>query len=385
MSGSWWGMLLGSDLQVEGRSHFIQRFREKESLRKTMKILDAHGYQLQFLEEYAEENPGCLLSPLTARHERFPAGAIQEILGFNPQSFRSQWDGVQSYEMRGDLVASLSEASLWGYPFFVLTQDQVLLQDCSWEMKVFRKVIDRPEVTRRIQGRAIILPLHRCRNYYHWVLEVLPRVQLLMEEELWGRIPVIVPPLQNFQMESLVALGLNPDLMIPFEPDRDHFEIEEAIYPSRVGAIRKVSPTSVEWLRKKLDPCVLNGNRKIYYSRSTSKTRRVLNEVEFIPELIRRGFEIFTGDKHSFLEQVALFAEAKVVVGAHGAGLANIAFCRPKTPVLELMARDYVNPCFGELCDSGRNPYSVLVGKPKYDGNYRVNSKLLLDWVDRIG
>jgi hypothetical protein len=350
-----------------------------------MKLLDLHGYRLRYLEEYAEENPECLLSPLTARHARFPAAAVQEVLGCDSKEFHGEWDGVPSYEMRGEVVGSIAGASLWGYPFFVLTQDQVLLNDSSWELKIFRKAVDRPAVTKRIQGRAVILPLHRCRNYYHWVVEVLPRVQLLMEERLWDRIPVIVPPLQSFQRESLIALGLNPDLMIPFDPDHDHFEMEEAIYPSRVGAIRKVSRTSVEWLRKRLSPCVLKGERKIYYSRGSAKTRRVLNEGEYLPALKERGFEVFTGDGMSFMDQVALFAEAKVVVGAHGAGLANVVFCRARTPVLELMGSDYVNPCFGELCDSGENPYSALVGKPKYDGHYRVDATALLGWVDRVG
>ncbi|WP_272506981.1 glycosyltransferase 61 family protein [Salinibacter sp.] len=33
----------------------------------------------------------------------------------------------------------------------------------------------------------------------------------------------------------------------------------------------------------------------------------------------------------SFPDQVELFAESEIVVGAHGAGLANLLFCRDAT------------------------------------------------------
>ncbi len=374
----WIQQWAGRGLHVEGNRGFFQKFQEQESWRKTLKIVAKQGFRLQYLNEYVDTHRDCLLSPLLARHERFPACAIQKVIGIDERYFRQQWKGIEGYEIRADFGASLKNVSLWGFPFFVLTEDQVLLRDCSWDLKCFRKAAERPPVTKKISGRAIILPLHRSKNYYHWVIEVLPRIQLLMEEGLWNRVPVIVPPLHDNQLESLMALGLNPELLIPFDPECDHFKIEEGIYPSRLGAIRKASRSSVDWLRAKLVPSDLERKRKIYYSRSGAKTRRVLNESEFLPELVKRGFEIFTGEGVSFNEQIRFFAEAKLVVGAHGAGLSNLVFCAPRTPVIELMGRDYVNPCFGELCDSGRNPYSVIVGAPKYKGHYVVNSTLLL-------
>jgi len=37
-----------------------------------------------------------------------------------------------------------------------------------------------------------------------------------------------------------------------------------------------------------------------------------------------------------FADQVRLFNEADYIVGLHGAAFANMAFCKPKTKVLEL-------------------------------------------------
>jgi len=40
--------------------------------------------------------------------------------------------------------------------------------------------------------------------------------------------------------------------------------------------------------------------------------------------------------KISFKEQIELFSNANCIVGLHGSGFANIAFCKPGTKVIEL-------------------------------------------------
>ena len=45
-------------------------------------------------------------------------------------------------------------------------------------------------------------------------------------------------------------------------------------------------------------------------------------------------------EKKSFLEQVSIFYNAKVVVGAHGAGLANICFSKSKSRIIEIRSSE---------------------------------------------
>ena len=47
-------------------------------------------------------------------------------------------------------------------------------------------------------------------------------------------------------------------------------------------------------------------------------------------------FKLFDGSTASMTETIEAFASAALVVGVHGAGLANIIFCHPGTNVLEL-------------------------------------------------
>jgi capsular polysaccharide biosynthesis protein len=48
-------------------------------------------------------------------------------------------------------------------------------------------------------------------------------------------------------------------------------------------------------------------------------------------------------------EQITLMRNARVVIGPHGAGLANVAFCSPGTVLYELLPDHYINPCVNQL------------------------------------
>ncbi len=77
---------------------------------------------------------------------------------------------------------------------------------------------------------------------------------------------------------------------------------------------------------------------KIYIDRSDSKNifRTIINEEELKKFLASKSFKIVQLSKMSFLSQVKLFYNASCVVGLHGAGFANLVFCRPKTKVIEI-------------------------------------------------
>lgn len=49
-------------------------------------------------------------------------------------------------------------------------------------------------------------------------------------------------------------------------------------------------------------------------------------------------------------EQLLMFATADIVVGSHGAGLANIVVARPGTPVVFFPLYPHVDRTFGHLC-----------------------------------
>jgi hypothetical protein len=56
--------------------------------------------------------------------------------------------------------------------------------------------------------------------------------------------------------------------------------------------------------------------------------------------LAQRGFTSFVAHGGNVPEQVARFSEARVVLAAHGAGLANLMFCEPGGALLEVLPTD---------------------------------------------
>jgi capsular polysaccharide biosynthesis protein len=62
----------------------------------------------------------------------------------------------------------------------------------------------------------------------------------------------------------------------------------------------------------------------------------VANEAALVDFLAEAGFVNVFLEELDVGEQIRLFRGAEIIVGAHGAGLTNILFCRPGTKLLEL-------------------------------------------------
>ena len=73
------------------------------------------------------------------------------------------------------------------------------------------------------------------------------------------------------------------------------------------------------------------------------------NEDALMAELERRGFKIVVPGLLKFAEQARLFRGAKLVIGAHGAGMTNIVFCEPGAAVYEILPAHYPNARFCNL------------------------------------
>ena len=79
-------------------------------------------------------------------------------------------------------------------------------------------------------------------------------------------------------------------------------------------------------------------------SRGFGNEEALVKELEEVAAEKKLKMVVFRGDL-SFDTTVDLFADASVVVGAHGGGLANIVFCRKGTVVVEV---GLAEPEFGE-------------------------------------
>ena len=95
---------------------------------------------------------------------------------------------------------------------------------------------------------------------------------------------------------------------------------------------------------------------------------RMISNFDAVPALLsQEGFETVSLEGMSPREQILLFQSAEFVIGAHGAGLANLLFCEPGTKVIEFMPSVEMRPFFWIISDSLDLHHAVLFC-PMIDG-----------------
>ncbi|MFT3858122.1 MAG: glycosyltransferase 61 family protein [Aquabacterium sp.] len=193
-------------------------------------------------------------------------------------------------------------------------------------------------------------------NYAHWLTEVLPRVALLSRLEKGQHLPFLVDDGLHPNMHRSLLAVVNPGQRIFFAPRDRQVKVRRSLVVGAAGYIpyhhrgdRRSDHThgmfSSEALqilarrvRQRFGSDVLPRPRKIYVKRNSD--RRMMRGAELLEAALHRlGFVTIEPEKLSFDEQVRTFQSAEVVVGATGAALANILFCRAGTRAIVLMAR----------------------------------------------
>jgi len=178
-------------------------------------------------------------------------------------------------------------------------------------------------------------------NYYHWVHDILLKAFAVMEQ-LPAHTTFLVPPnLRLYQVESLRVVGVESERMASYD-GQGVLELQEHYFSPPTTWSGYDLPAANAWLRRKvfaaygLEPA--RQGKRIYISRQKASMRYVKNEIQVIECLAPYGFEAYILEELSFREQVTLFSQAEVIVGAHGAGMTNILFAPPGGAVIELSA-----------------------------------------------
>jgi capsular polysaccharide biosynthesis protein len=199
----------------------------------------------------------------------------------------------------------------------------------------------------QIEGLVAVLSGLSGNVYFHWMVDILPRLELLRQSGIkfdqidWFLVNSYQAP---FQRETLTRLGI-PEFKILESDQFPHIQAQQLVVPSFAGHKGWLQPWAIDTLRRWFLPKSQNSGvnypERIYVSRGDARYRRILNEKEVIETLLPWGFVTVQLETLSFTEQVALFTQAKVIMGAHGSGLTNILFCQPGTQVIEFMSPHY--------------------------------------------
>lgn len=220
----------------------------------------------------------------------------------------------------------------------------------------FRTGAARAETVRSEAWAAPLIP--RYRNYYHWMIETVPKLRYLKafitdhETSVTLLIRSDAPPFVTETLELLnwprshikhadSSISRVPKLLIPSYPKRyanDFAWIKDKILDQiRDGQSDYHTTTS------------RTGNN-VYVSRETAIERRVVNEDEVVNVLSEFGFSRYRLEERTVAENARLFANADVIVGPHGAGLTDILFSEGAT-LIELFGEKVKQP-YQKLADA---------------------------------
>lgn len=269
--------------------------------------------------------------------------------------------GLTSFASPRTFVVELSGACLFGKGVAVTAADGRVLDEVTVHLNgsiedhsiMRRFVLPAP---RRVGGTTAVLSAPGGNTYYHWLFDVLPRVELLrLAGYDLARVDrfAVNSTRHAFQRETLARAGIAADRVL--ESDRQvHVRCERMLLPSFPGASGFPPRWACDFLvRTLLPPPPSNADQsaraaggaagvadatpeRIYVSRQRSAKRRVANHDAVEALLRRHGFATVHLEDHDVASQARLFRGARAVVGVHGSGFSNVVFCRPGTTLVEL-------------------------------------------------
>jgi capsular polysaccharide biosynthesis protein len=193
---------------------------------------------------------------------------------------------------------------------------------------------------------AVLAHPYAYRNFSHWVFDVLPKIGIIEQTVGLADVDVVLIGHTNleYQLDTLEHLGVARDRVRVFRPS-SHFSADRLLVP-RVGGYNNMHQRSwaVDYILEKFGPkrdAVLGA--RLLVSRADASFRRLLQEDALFDRLEPLGFERVMLSGVGLPETVGMFRDAQSVVGGFGSGLMNIAFCVPKTTVVEIVSSAFYN------------------------------------------
>lgn len=199
-----------------------------------------------------------------------------------------------------------------------------------------------------IKGPAIFVP--STPNYWHFMVEVLPRLMLCARHPETRDLPVVLFDTRGYQYEMFDLAGIARERIIDMREvlgagtKQVLYRFHRAAVPSPIPY-----PIAYRWLRETMLPKVRPGRgdlpRRVFLSRRGSYPKhRISNDTELGEMLAGYGFEVVLPESLSVLETIELVAQAEMVVAPIGAGTSNHVFLPPHGTWIHLNNPDFFHP-----------------------------------------
>ncbi len=266
--------------------------------------------------------------------------------------------------------------------------------------------IGTPRIKKKFYGRILNLAQGASghTNYSHWLLDILPKLKLYNEIFSFKDLDYIyLNELNSFQKSSISLLNLDKIKLIDSKKYR-HIECEDLIavqHPTYfkgfiLDQAQFVPEWIVNWLRESFlqKSIEIKTENKIFIDRSKSifKHCQIINHKETINFLKDEGFKILKLENLNFGEQIHVFKNAKIIISAHGAGLANLCFAKENSKVIEVRPSypgyAFQNKVYERISKINKLNYKLYStpyqDNDKLEGDIFIDIKKLKDYLNEI-
>ena len=330
-----------------------------------------------------------------------------------------------SYEFPEVFVTTISNATVTGLSNFVHTNQAIIGHNLfrishdytSEELHGRLYVNAKEQLVTRLSSiktgvtidQGVLFTDAVSTNYAHFMTELLPKVFAYTQSHPNKATPLIIDyelhinlmqalemvvgedaqliglekgePLQVKSLQVVSACGY-----VPFERRlrTNHFtDHSHGVFsPSALFGMRDLIKSKVAKLSSNTEA---NATHKKIWIKRNATYRNVSNADEIQSALITQGFMVIEPEKLSFVEQVTIFSNADVIVGATGAAFANLIFCKPETKIIVLIS-DYKNMIYGywpNMASAVGNKVTYVIGECA-DASSRLHSNFQIDLPDLL-
>jgi hypothetical protein len=214
--------------------------------------------------------------------------------------------------------------------------------------------LDSLDGPHNVERRPVFAGLNRfCGNYFHILTQIIPAIAGYRHCPGFPAGVLLVAVPAPVLLRGLQLTGIETPKPVTLSHPRTPLDICDLTYSSILSDSNMLSPLSLsvfDGMIQRAEPRGSDAFPLIYVRRSDSAHRPMRNEDDLVEHLFRNfGVQPVVLSKLSLDDQIGLFQNARMVIGPHGAGLANIVFARPGTILYELLPDHYINPCVNQL------------------------------------
>lgn len=248
------------------------------------------------------------------------------------------------------------------------------------------------------------------RNYFHWLIQSF--ASCFHQSSFKCNVKFVFYKLKNWQKAILEVFGFSNDNILEldwhgvyyfekislytscfkkgsFSPSfyKNHYTIDSLYYRAFVDCAKQLCNSKIS--SNKID--CHDDYGLIYLSRKNISVRSILNEDELEASLVEQGFKVIYPEELSFLEQVNIFSNAKVIISSSGSALTNVVFCNQDV-ILILLYKCETNIEDGNwiyfTLSNGlttfvyvENDFDFIVKRGRYDfGDWNINVSRMVNF-----